>query len=361
MKRFALIVLCLLLFAGSALAEETNWFEMISLFGIVDARAGYRTTSFETDGLDDVHVSDIYLYGAGLGAEAVLNEYLSGNIFFYFEEGFADDYMDTYLDEATISLSYKGFMFEAGKKYLPVGFYGTFAVSDPLVLELTETWKTTMGLGYAMEYFGVSAWAFNGDYDNVDEDGEPADDAIDGYAARLDVYPLAFQDTHSLALGGYFLSDATETSLEMGNRLVGNYESDVPLYGGYLNAEFVFSDFAGMGLVGEVAATGAFDKKNYLDYTGEETGITAVNVEAAALLLGGTVQFGPKYESISGLDWLGTQGNDPDYEVTSFRQMGGFAGYDPWSQLHLGLEVMSGGDNEDNRQVSAFFQTAVEF
>ena len=116
MKRFALVVFCLLLFAGTAWAEETNWFEMISLYGIVDARAGYRTTSFETDGLDDVHVSDIYLYGAGLGAEAVLNEYLSGNIYFYFEEGFADDSMDTYLDEATISLSYKGAFFEAGKK-----------------------------------------------------------------------------------------------------------------------------------------------------------------------------------------------------------------------------------------------------
>jgi len=354
---------------------EGKWFEMITINGVVDARVGYRSFTPEADGFDTENVSDIFVFNAGLGAEIHLNEYLSGNIFFLWEEEFGGEDLGIDMDEGFVTAQWNGLFGRIGKMYLPVGQFDTFAVTDPLVLELTECRQSALGAGYSHDYFGISVWTFNGAFDNVDENGENPDNAIDSFAARLDIMPLAFQENHKLTIGGYFLSDATETSLEFGGNLnllnpdgvaengdeFTEYESNVPLYGGFLGAQLPFTAAFGLGVVAEYVTTGEFDKEEYVDGAGEVTALSAVNVELAALLLNRSIQLGPKFEIISGLDWLGTQENDPDYEVTRFTQYGGFIGYDPWDHLHLGLQAMAGADNEGNRITDVQLQTKLEF
>ncbi len=380
MKRLTLLLLIMtaLLAAAPAFAEEADeakWFEMVTLNGVVDARIGYRSFAPETDGLDSVNVGDIYAFNAGLGAEIAPNEFLSGTVFFLWEEEFGGEDLGVDMDEGFVTAQWHGLYGRLGKTYLPVGQFDTFAVADPLVLELAECRQSALGAGYAHDFFEVSAWAFNGAFDNVDEDGEADDNSIDSFAARLDIKPLAFQEKYQLTVGGYYLSDATETSLEFGGALNAvdpdgaadsgdefvRYETDVPLYGGFLSAELPFTEAFGLGLIAEYVATGEFDEEEYVDDAGEATSLSAANVELAVLLLDGSLQLGPKFETISGLDWLDTQGNDPSYEVTDYTQYGGFVGYDPCDHLHLGLQAMSGADNEDNRLTDMQFQTAFEF
>jgi hypothetical protein len=291
------------------------------------------------------------------------------------EEEFGGEDLGIDMDEGFVTAEWNGLFGTLGKLYLPVGQFDTFAVADPLVLEVAECRQSAIGIGYNHEYFELSGWAFNGDFDNVDDEGDVADNAIDAFAVRLNIMPLAFQDQYSLTLGGYYLSDATETSLGFGDNLAEidpndvadngdefvKYESNVPLFGGFLTAELPFTDMFGLGFTGEYVATGEYDKEEYLDNRDEETAVSALNAELAALILEGSIQIGPKFEMISGLDWLETQENDPNYEVTAYSQYGGFIGYDPWDHLHLGLQVMAGADNEGNQVTDVQFQTLFEF
>jgi hypothetical protein len=396
-----LIVAAVMIFSNPAFAEEMNfanqeddsdrdlakprhdhrhfqlpeWAGMVSIYGIVDTRIEYRNVSPETDGFDEEAISDIYVYNAGLGVEVNPNEFVSGNLFFLWEEDFGGEDLGVDMDEGYITLAWKGLFMEVGKHYLPVGQFDTFAVSDPLVLEVAESRQTNMGLGYNHRYFEISGWVFAGGFDNVNQDGRASDNMIDAFAARLDVMALAFQENFTLTLGGYFLSDATETSLEFGGNLAevdpdgtpesGDefvvYESDVPLYGGFLTAELPFMEKFGLGITGEYVTTGKFEKEEYVDNAGEATAIAALNAELALLVLHNTIQLGPKFEMISGLDWLDTQDNKSNYKVTSYSQFGGFAGYDPWDNLHVGTQVQSGFDNEGNRVTDVLFQIALEF
>jgi len=386
MKKLLIVLgamVCAGLWATVVVAEETadqenessSWMEMLSVYGMVDARVGYRQVTPEADDYDTETTGDIYIYGAGMGVAAKINDYLSGFAFIVFEEEFGGADLDLYMDEGAVRFNWNGMFATIGKLYLPVGRFDTYAVSDPLVLELAECRQSTIGLGYEHPYFTVSAWGFAGDFDNVDEGGEAEDNTIDAFAGAVEVMPLAFQDRFTLSLGGYLLTDATETSLAMGESLnefnpdgvLDNgdefirYENNVPLYGGFLSAEFPITEMFGLGIVGEYATTGEFDEEEYLDNTGEATAISAANGELAVLLLDGAVQFGPKFEMISGLDWLETQDNDEEYEVTRYTQYGGFVGFNPWEHLHLGLQVMAGADNEENQVLDSVFQTALEF
>lgn len=355
--------------------KEPSWTEILTIIGYVDARVGFRQVTPEADGCNAERIGDVYVYGTGLGVVALINEYLSGYAFLLYEEDFGNDYQDLSLEEGSIRFDWKGLFATVGRMYLPVGLFETYAVADPMPLNLAECNQATIGLGYEHDYFIVSAWGFAGNFENVDEKGEADDNTMDGFAGAVKVLPLAFQEHIILELGGYLLSDATETSMEFGGNLnridpdgvtdngdeFTRYEKDVPLYGGFLSAEIPITEMFGLGVVGEYTTTGKFDKEEYLDNSGEATTISAANAELAILLLDRTVQFGPKFETISGVDWLGTQENDEEYEVTGYTQFGGFIGFDPWKQLHLGLEVIAGADNEENRQLETFFQTALEF
>lgn len=370
--------------------KAIDWLSDITIFGEIDIRAGMTQSWLETKGLAGELVSDLFVYGAGMGLEVGINPYFRGSIYFILEEEFGGDDLGLVLHEGFLTFNYKGLFAEVGRRYLPVGQFDSYAVNDSLVYTMAETRQTTLGLGYRHDYFEVSGWAFNGAQANIGGDGTDDDDTIDGFAFRADVFPLAFQDRFSLALGGYFLSDATETSLELGKRLnvldpdragwqppadnpnavyedpdpdndYQPYKEDVFLYGGYLSAEFPFIEMFGLGLVFEYVSTGPFAKAEYRDDAGSNSGIWAINAELAALIWNSRVQFGPKLELISGIDWLETGENDPAYEVNQYQIWGFFANFRPWQDLLLGLQFDHGWDNEQNTQVRTFVRTVFEF
>jgi hypothetical protein len=207
-------------------------------------------------------------------------------------------------------------------------------------------------------------WGFNGEFDRVDRNGDPKRDLVDEFVARLDVYPLAFQEDHELAVGAYFLSDATETVLDAGNAYFAEgarYERSVPLWGVYLTLNAPFTEMFGLDLAGEFASTGRFGLDEMTTPRGRRASIWATNAEAALLIRRETFRVGARFEQVHGVDWLGTQGNDPSYEVTDYAAASGFAGATFWEDLRIDLQYRYGWDNEHNVDETVIFRTLLEW
>ena len=371
-------------FAVDAMADESesNWYDSVTVFGYVDFRAEHHTLSFADDAgvaeLDDdgeivpgtfddsaITESDLYVYEAAIGVDVAPNDYVSALVTVAWDEFAFEDGSELFVDEAMICLRYPWTVTPyavLGRTYPPVGNYATFAISDGLLYTLTETRQTTVGLGASHPYFDASFWLFNGGVDRVDSDGEALDDVVDDWAARVDVFPLAFQEKHELAIGGYYLSDAAETSLEIGEMIGGDYEDNVGLWGAYLYGVFPFTDMVGLGVNVEYASTGRFDEDNYVDAAGDETEITAFLGELAVLVWDQRVSVGARYEFITGIDWLGAVYNGTDtYEPTRFDAVAPFASVSPLDFLRLAAEYRYGYDDEDNKESLFQFQALMEF
>jgi hypothetical protein len=324
-------------------------------------------------GVDDAATSDVYLYWAQFGAKAVLNDYVAGTFSVIFEEWKFDDASSPFASdkgEAYVTFQYPWTVTpyaSIGRLFPPVGRSLTFGVTDSLPYLMTYTWQTAMGVGAKMKWFDVSGWFFNGGVDPTGKDGKPDDNLVDDFAVRGTITPLAFQDAHSLEVGGYYLSDAFETTFGLRDRIafVGNYEDPVPLWGLFANAVLPFSDMVALGLNGEFVTTGVFDKKNYADNAGDATAVRAWLAEAAVKLLNQRLTIGGRVEGIRGLDWLGTQtiGDQAgvDFEVTDYLAYGGFLSADPWKGITVGLQYAHGADNEGNQDDTLAFRTALGF
>ena len=340
--------------------EEVDWTKYAAITGLIDGRVTFYNFDPDAKNADSFRTSDVYIRFASLGVEYTFNDYVGGSILVT-----AEDPDLFYLDHAYVKLQYPWVVtpsFTIGRVCVCRGSFATYAIEYPFPQVLFESYMTAIGVGLEYPYFSYETYFFNGKFDNVDKDGEPADDIIDTVNMRLEVRPLAFQKDYQLNLGGMYLTDATETDFDLGSALLhDNYEKDVPLFGGFLTAVLPFTQMVGLGLIGEYAATGKFNKNNYLDNSGKETTISAYNLELALLLNDQTVQVGAKIEGINGVDWLGTQGFDPDYQVERYARYGGFLGFDPWKCLHLGLRYLAGQDNEQNRDGEAMFQTLLTF
>jgi hypothetical protein len=295
--------------------------------------------------------------------------------------------MELTFDEAYVQLGDdKGPFLRAGKYYMPFAQSETFGFEYNLVQRWLLANPVALGLGYNHKYFGVSAHMFNGRNDTSSSSGREDNDIIDTYAAGLDFSPLAMFEKHSLDLGGYFLTDATETWGNLGRLFNGtrvvldangnpttestvNYSENVPMYGGYLVGRFTLSDLLGLGVRGEYATTGEFDKKDYVDAKGKATAVTWMNAELAFLFWEGVIGLGGKYESISGVDYFGPQmpagvnlaPPNETYEPTSYSHYGGFFTTNLMEELTIGLEYLYGKDSEDNSDMELQVQTRLDF
>lgn len=378
-----LAIICFILFiAGSAGAMESSWYDNISVYGYLDARAEDYRISYDSSAIDDLVLGDVYIYWGSIGALFEPNDFISTRLSFVYYEGFADD--DTSdniaIDEAVVTLQFPWVVtpyFTIGHLYLPVGNYDSFTISDSTVYLMTFTWKTAMGFGAKMKWFNASFWMFNGLFEITDDAGDANDNIIDDWAIRIDGFPLAFQDKYELSLGGYYLVDCTETTLDIGNSAPGfdqgtmGYNDRVPLWGIYLKTVLPFTDIVGLGATAEYATTGQFDKDNYLDEAGDKTAITSMFAELAVLLFNQKLQVGGRYESIAGINWLRYQGlNDNSafsdnfynqYKTTDYWAASGFIGIDPIDMLHLAMQYRYGKDNEGNIDGLLSFQTKLVF
>ncbi|MCB1152877.1 MAG: hypothetical protein H6684_12720 [Deltaproteobacteria bacterium] len=370
------------LMATTAFAEYPE----VSFSGYADVQAELYSYAPDTSNSDDeLSSSDIYVFEAAFAPHVDLSKWVSMDaVFYYIEPSSRGDGGGSALaiDEWYVTVtSDVGIYVKGGLSYPPVGDFTTWGVGYTRVQDLIWTQQSELALGYDHDFVSIQVAAFNGGFDNTEDDGsfDTSSDQIDGFAASLAVMPLANMDDMDLTIGGYFLSDATETLAGLGGNLnlvdpngleeeedvdgddVVVYESDVPLYGGYLAGEFTFSDAFALGVAGEFATTGEFDEAEYTDAAGEATAISAYHAELVGMFDEKNVQVGVKFAGISGLDWLGSMAYDPTFEPTTFTQFGGYVGIDYIPGIHLALQHLAGSDDESTTENITTLQGKVSF
>jgi hypothetical protein len=399
MKRFALILaLVLLLPAGASFAEDmsADWASTVKIGGYIDVRPvfysftpdkKYANPKAANDARDAFHYSDVSLYEAALTATAQPFEAVKGVATLYYGEG-QQDFLGlggtaanlddnasgaVYFDEAYLQLgSGDSIWAKFGKYYMPLSTHDTFGFHYNLLQRNVFANPVAIGAGYNHRFVSVSAHLWNGAFDLTSSSGRTDNDIIDTYAFGLNFFPLAFQETHELNIGLYAVSDFAETWGGLGGvmdiRNAGtnsasdpgfHYNTNVPLYGGYLIGRFYLSDLIGLGLRGEYATTGVIEKDAYENAAGDETSISFMNAELALLFWEGVLKFGGKYESISGVNYFGTTA--ANYEPTSYTRGGGFLRSNLMEELSVGLEYLVGFNNESDTDSELQIQTRLDF
>ncbi len=166
-----------------------DWLNRISLSGVIEVEAGFEHLEFDDSDADDEDSSDLTLATAELGIDAEISDYVSGFMLFLYEDG-----EDLAVDEVFLTLSggdHLPLYLKAGEFYVPFGSFETNMISDPLTLEIGETHETSLEVGYEMAGFYCSAYIFNGDVDEDDEDNDIDNFGLSaGYGMETDAMSL---------------------------------------------------------------------------------------------------------------------------------------------------------------------------
>lgn len=182
MKKINILFLGFICFGLTALpvwAEEeeaASWLDMITLSGAVEFEAGYESTDPAEDEGEDT--SDFSVATVEVGVEAQINDYVSGNVLFLYE-----DDENVAVDEALIAIDGNEkcpFGLTAGKLYVPFGNFESHMISDPLTLDIGETRETALQIDFESHGAYGSAFIFNGDVDEADD----TDDHINNFGAN---------------------------------------------------------------------------------------------------------------------------------------------------------------------------------
>jgi hypothetical protein len=176
---------------------QTNWFNNITLSGLVEVESGYADTP---DGSE----SDIILATVEFGIDAQFTDWVNAHVLFLYEDG-----MDNpEVDEAIITianLDESPWLLAAGRMYVPFGNYESNMVSDPLTLEIGETREEAVQAGYFSGNFYSSAFVFNGD---ANEDGSTH---IDDFGFNLGWAHEASNEHMGYALGASWINNLADS------------------------------------------------------------------------------------------------------------------------------------------------------
>ena len=197
------------------LAEEDSTMgkllDRLSFGLLVEAGAGYRDEN--EDGEDE---SDIALTTVELGIEALINNWVTGEVVFLFEDPTFDDEDSSFdVDVGTITVGNTDefpLFATVGKFYVPYGALLTHFPDDPLVdlpvtLSFGEISERALMAGFEMGGFVLSAYAFNGSVKEVDDD----ENKIDSFGADANFTYESEPDALSLKIGASYLSNLADT------------------------------------------------------------------------------------------------------------------------------------------------------
>ena len=147
-----------------------KWAERITLSGFVEVEAGYEDMDFSDPVTPDTTTSDITLATAVLGVDVDIAEHVQGHILFLWEE---DETEPVDIDEGFIVIDGKDVVplyLNAGKMYVPFGYFESHFISDPITLEIGETNQSAVKLGWTNGWLDLCAAAFNSDIEEIGED-----------------------------------------------------------------------------------------------------------------------------------------------------------------------------------------------
>ncbi len=150
-----------------------KWFNKVTFSGTVEIEAGYGKIDFD-DPFDDLaekdeESSDLALATAELGIDADIAKHVKGHVLYMWEED--DSAVD--LDEGFIMIDGEDkvpLYLNAGKLYVPFGYFNSHFICDPLTLELGETRESAIVIGGGNDWLDLCLGTFNGDIDETDDD-----------------------------------------------------------------------------------------------------------------------------------------------------------------------------------------------
>ena len=372
MKKFTAVLLFWIvsvsLMAWSAYAEEVttetlnarlekleekmdrDWLDRIHISGLIEAEASHTDTDFSDPAVASEDESDIVLATVELGVEAEVNKHVQGHILFLFEEG-ENDY-DIAVDEGYVTIDGKDVVplyLNAGKFYLPFGYYNSHMITDPLTLEIGEINESAVQVGFANDWFDASVAVFNGD---VDERGD--DDHIDSYVASLQMsVPEGTFTDFSVMSGVSYISniadsDGLEDKIATGD---GDIDDSVAGIGAFISVSFKEMLYLEIEYIGAIESFQAGETS--LD-DGSSIEPSAWNVELAYVPVE-KLEVAVRYEQTDDI-YRGV-----DDESLPESQYGITVAYEIFDNTTVALEYLD-GEYENDDEVSAITaQLAIEF
>ena len=178
---------------------------------LIEAGAAYRSDT--ANGEDE---SDIALTTVELGIEAIINDWVTGEVVFLYEDPtFDDEDSDFDVDVGTITVGDTEqfpLYATAGKFYMPYGALLTHFPDDPLIdLPVTLTFgeinERALLVGAEFGGFNISGYAFNG---SVEETGDD-ENMIDSFGADVNYTYENEPSEFTVMVGASYLSNLADT------------------------------------------------------------------------------------------------------------------------------------------------------
>lgn len=200
-------------------AMPGKWANKIHLSGLVEVEMNYESADNDN--------SDISLATVELGLDADISKYIKGHLLFLWEE---DDTEPIEMDEGFITLGGSDdipIYLDAGKMYLPFGYFESHFIRDPLTLELGEINESAFKVSMTMGPVDFCTAIFNGDVNEVNEN----DNLVDNYVLAI-IFNMPedmIKDIRFIA-GSSYISNISDTD-GLQDILAGNIDE----YAGGLN------------------------------------------------------------------------------------------------------------------------------
>jgi hypothetical protein len=323
------------------------WSDRIALSGTIEVEAGH--VGFDPDQGDSSDESDISVATVELGVEARIVKHVSGNILFLYEDG-----EDIVVDEAVITLSGEDVIpayLSAGEMYVPFGNFESHMISDPLTLEIAETREAALQVGVEAAGFYGSAFVFNGDVEEADDDDNHIDNfgANAGYALESGTFSL---DAGVSYINNLLDADGWEDPLATDEDENGAPDFRLKEYVGGMGAYAVVG-FGPFSLIGEYVA--ALDEIEGLDEA--DAPVTLDEISAWNLEAGYTFAVADR-EAVVAAAYQGS--NDAGGVIPETKYLGTF-GIGIFESTNLAFEYAQSQFENDDEERAVTVQLAVEF
>lgn len=319
-----------------------EWADRVQLSGAVEVEAGYEEMDFADPAMDDTDTSDITLATVELGVDVDVAKHVQGHVTLLWEE---DDTEPLDVDEGFIILDGEEVLplyLNAGKMYVPFGYYESHFVSDPLTLEIGETNETAVKAGFANDWLDLCAAVYNGDVNEVGDE----DDHIDGFAgSAVFTLPEGLVPNLGLMAGASYLSNIAESD-GLEGETPGVLQDDVGGLGAFLSVAYMDRVFFEAEYV---AALDPFEAGELSFDNGRRAEPRAWNLEAAFAPVE-RLELGVRYE-----------GSDDMNDFLPEKQYGAVASYEIFESTTLSLEYLRGTFENDDVRDLITTQFAIEF
>ena len=191
-----------------------KWADKITLGALMEVGAVYQDVDCKHGGCEaDDDQSDISLTTVELGLGVEVNEWVTLEIVYLYEDATFGDESSVDLDVGTVTIGNTEkfpLYFSAGKMFVPFGALLTHFPDDPLIdqpvtLTFGETSEKAALVGFEHSGFAVSGYAFNGD---VDE--ERSNNSIESFGFDAN-YTFSEEGLFEIMVGGSYISNLADS------------------------------------------------------------------------------------------------------------------------------------------------------